>query len=121
MKTRLAILALALVASTPAAAKTTTFDCKLAQITRQQKGEKLEDLTFQVTLDTKTGKAEIVGENSPGGVRVLAGSEAVTFLQLYPTGSMRATTVSRDGSAIQTRHVLVHGQVIPTLFYGRCR
>lgn len=120
MKKIAVIMGLALLASSPAMAKTTKFDCKLAQITRQQKNEKLEDLKFQVTLDTETGKATFAGEAPSSDVRVLGGQEAVTFLQLYPSGSMRATTVSRDGSAIQTRHVLVHGQIVPTLFYGSC-
>lgn len=121
MKKTLAAVALALAIPASAAAETATFDCQLQQIVRESGSSETKDLSFKLALDTETGKAAMVGDEGPAELKVLAGNEAVTFAQLFPSGEVRTTTISRRGRAAHTRHSVVMGEVVPTIYHGECR
>lgn len=107
--------------ATPAAAKTATLDCQLKQIIRKAGDAEAQNLQLTLKLDFDTGKAQILSEDNASELKVIRGNQATTFMQLFPSGEVRTTTVSNQGRAAHTRHGVERGEIVPTLYHGNCR
>jgi hypothetical protein len=82
--------------------------------------------TTYAALDFKNSRAQMIGRGGAGTVVLIAGSEALHFVELTPTGNQTVTTVflgtSKRGSypAIHSRHMNLIGQPSVSQFRGYC-
>lgn len=120
MRKIMALAGLMMALATPAAAENVTIACELKQIIRAADA-KAENLQLQLRIDTVEGTAEVVNEKGPDEVKLIRGQHATTFMQLFPSGEIRTTTISDAGRAAHTRHAVDRGEVVPTLYHGNCK
>ena len=66
-----------------------------------------------------TGHAFAVGRNVYP-VKVIPGSNGVTFLEVLVTGAVQTTTMNTEGKAAHSRHTILAGELIPSQYYGTC-
>lgn len=123
MRKTAAIAGLLLMAAVPlpAAANSVTLKCNLKQIIREVGSGEAETLRLELVIDVGRGTAKVVSEEETGEVKIARGDEATTFVQLFPSGEIRTTTISDFGRAAHSRHTVVRGEVVPTLYHGDCR
>ena len=120
MRKIMALVGLMTALATPAAAENVTIKCDLKQIVRAADA-KAENLRMELRIDTAKGTAAVINEQGPDEVKLIRGEKATTFMQLFPTGEIRTTTISDFGRAAHTRHAVDRGEVVPTLYHGSCK
>jgi len=84
-------------------------------------------VTFD-SIDTKEGKARIVGNVGAGDVMLLVTQAGITFVEITLLGNVNVTTVfaapyssdRRRFAAVQSRHAEINGP-FPAQYHGVCR
>lgn len=117
----IALLVAALLVPFAANAGTVT---KICTFDRQASPDGLEKpskpyvLTFMT--DTVTKKSYVVGNNGSMAVRVEPQGQGVSFIEMTATGNLIVTTVDNQGSAVNSRNVIIAGKLYPSQMYGKC-
>ena len=89
----------------------------------QWKGDTIFD-----SIDTKNGKARIVGNRGASDVILIGSPSGITFIETSDIGNMVFTTVFplyRPGTdqfcAVMSRHMNLITESLPSQYYGTCR
>lgn len=81
------------------------------------------DFGFEITVDTVTGKAYMIGNAGVSELHMVTGSDGVTFLEVLATGAVQSTTIHQNsGTAVHSRHTLLSltNELFPSQYYGTC-
>ena len=78
-------------------------------------------------IDHKAHKARLIGNLAAVDLDIIDGANAVTFLEVTPSGNVNITSVFADRAAgprtfkaVHSRHIFTIGGPLPSQAYGSC-
>lgn len=115
----IALFGLTLFFSSSAKAEILTWVCSFNErLDKSGMAEEQMELTFRV--DSITQKAYMEGNIGVVDVRLFIGDDAFSFTERLLSGAIQATTITRDGYAVHSRHTILLGEVLPAQHFGYC-
>jgi hypothetical protein len=76
-------------------------------------------LTFIV--DTEKGNAYILGSQGSDEVMMIPCSQGgFSFIEITSAGNVTVTTVDSTGKSVHSRNMVIHRELVPTQYYGKC-
>ncbi len=93
-------------------------------ISRNENGNhKVKDrfvLTFIVDMTKKT--AYMLGSQGTEEVTLIPSGvgEGVSFVEITGVGNVMTTAIDSKGNSVHSRNTIIHGEIVPTQYYGKC-
>ncbi len=110
-------------ATVPAIANTISFHCTFETFSDEKAARQKQDeaLVLRYMVDSKSGKAYLIGNLGSSEVSLTIGSLGLTFVERLPTGAVQMTTTNKaTNKAVHSRHTLFEDELWPSQFYGSC-
>lgn len=79
-----------------------------------------EKFQLNFIVDSNADKAYVLGNNGTEEVTMLPSGEGFTFIEVTAVGNVMTTTVDTKGGSVHSRNTVLHGELIPSQYYGIC-
>ena len=100
-----------------------TIICNYSSYSNENGNHKVTDrfvLTFIVDMTKKT--AYMLGSQGTEEVTLIPSGvgEGVSFVEITGVGNVMTTAIDSKGNSAHSRNTIIHGEVVPTQYYGKC-
>jgi hypothetical protein len=118
--TILLVLGSVAISAAPTNAEIVKFSCNFTK-TCTTDGCEPTDFSLDFSVDDQTRFATMVGNVGMVEVKVFVGTQGVNFIEQTDGGTTQSTSISRNGSAVHSRHTFIAGELAASQFYGFCK
>jgi hypothetical protein len=100
-----------------------TIICNYSSYSNENGNHKVTDrfvLTFIVDMTKKT--AYMLGSQGTEEVTLIPSGvgEGVSFVEITGVGNVMTTAIDSKGNSVHSRNTIIHGEIVPTQYYGKC-
>jgi hypothetical protein len=100
-----------------------TIICNYSSYSNENGNHKVKDrfvLTFIVDMTKKT--AYMLGSQGTEEVTLIPSGvgEGVSFVEITGVGNVMTTAIDSKGNSVHSRNTIIHGEIVPTQYYGKC-
>ena len=106
--------------ASPAQAKLFRWKCDYPLVANPNGVYRDQEYSTEFEIDDATGRALVIRGGPPAEVEFTVHAGSLTLVEKIPDGTVKTTTIDEAGSAVDSRHILLRGRLVPSQSYGHC-